>query len=110
MIHRIIDLVERKPNTPPAAGGTLTLKCKDFSIISFDFHNTEELSNVSASLECLSSIGMKRKSGVGFYHYIVYPKNHLLIDHIFLHRESVSSLSFLLPASLHCNRRWLDSI
>ena len=64
MIHRIIDLVERKPNTPPAAGGTLTLKCKDFSIISFDFHNTEELSNVSASLECLSSIGMKRKSGV----------------------------------------------
>ncbi|XP_046643295.1 myotubularin-related protein 9-like [Daphnia pulicaria] len=56
LIHRIIDLVERKPNTPPAAGGTLTLKCKDFSVISFDFNNTEELMNVSASLECLSFI------------------------------------------------------
>ncbi|KAK4029192.1 myotubularin-related protein 9 isoform X1 [Daphnia magna] len=56
LIHRIIDLVERKPNTPPAVGGTLVLKCKDFSVISFDFQNTEELNNVSASLDCLSSI------------------------------------------------------
>jgi myotubularin-related protein 9 len=75
LIHRIIDLVERKPNTPPAAGGTLTLKCKDFSVISFDFNNTEELMNVSASLECLSSIGIYYRSVLISLHLLKPPAN-----------------------------------
>lgn len=59
LLHRIVDSVEKKVNQPPTPGGTLTIKCKDFNIISMDFQNTDELSNVAASLECLSSIGFK---------------------------------------------------
>ncbi len=58
LIHRIIDSVDKKQNPPPGgAGGSLSIRCKDFCIIGIDFQNTEELNNVALSLESLSSVG-----------------------------------------------------
>ena len=50
--------MERKPNPPPGSGGSVVIKCKDFNVIHVDFANTEELNNISFSLESLSSIGI----------------------------------------------------
>ena len=58
LIHRNIDLVEKKLNPPGVGGGVLTIKCKDFCVISLEISNSEELINVSSSLESLSSIGI----------------------------------------------------
>lgn len=53
--------MEKKPSPPPAPGGSLIVKCKDFCVISLDFLHTEELNNVALSLESLSSIGIHIK-------------------------------------------------
>ena len=50
-----MDVVERKPST--FGGGTIIVKCKDFSIIQLDIVNTDDFGNVADSIEDLSNIG-----------------------------------------------------
>lgn len=59
LILRQIDAVDKKADAL-AGGGTLTVKCKDLSVVRLDVATTEELHNVAASLESLSSIGEPR--------------------------------------------------
>ncbi|KAJ8870865.1 hypothetical protein PR048_027166 [Dryococelus australis] len=55
LLHRNIDLVERKPNG--LSGGSVILKCKDFRIIQLDIGSTDDFVKVATSMEGLSSIG-----------------------------------------------------
>lgn len=76
LIHRNIDLVEKKLNPPGVGGGVLTIKCKDLCIISLEISNSEELINVSSSLESLSSI----ENQVLYYPFFYQPVYTVLED------------------------------
>ncbi|CAI9739300.1 Hypothetical predicted protein [Octopus vulgaris] len=53
LLHRSIDSVEKKLS---GAGGTLTIRCKDFSIIQLEIPLAEECINIASSVEQLSNI------------------------------------------------------
>nr|CAD7396809.1 unnamed protein product [Timema cristinae] len=54
MLHRNIDLVERRPNG--LSGGNIVIKCKDFRVIQLDINSPEEFVQVAACIENLASI------------------------------------------------------
>ncbi len=60
LLHRNIDMVERKPNTTPGGGGSVVIKCKDFVVIYLDIKSTEDFKNAAESIEALSNVGMTR--------------------------------------------------
>lgn len=49
-------MVERKPLT--LGGGSLVIKCKDFSVIHLDIVGSEDFNNAADSIEALSNVGM----------------------------------------------------
>jgi hypothetical protein len=51
----MVDSVEKRLHT---AGGTITLKCKDFIQLYIDLPTAEDTLNVASSVEQLSNIGM----------------------------------------------------
>ncbi|XP_015120258.1 myotubularin-related protein 9 [Diachasma alloeum] len=53
--YRNIDQVEKKTNSQ-SPGGCMLLKCKDFRILQLEMSSSEHLTNISASLEKLSSL------------------------------------------------------
>ena len=53
LLHNNIDSVEKKLI---GAGGTLTLKCKDFLILYLEIPSVEDCINVAQSIEALSNI------------------------------------------------------
>ncbi|XP_063977649.1 myotubularin-related protein 9 [Diachasmimorpha longicaudata] len=55
LLYRNIDQVEKKANNQ-SPGGCMLLKCKDFRILQLDISSSEDLMNVSASLEKLSTL------------------------------------------------------
>lgn len=57
LLHRNIDLVEKKPVVGTLGGGTVTIKCKDFQIIHLDISNGEDFLNAADSIEALSNVG-----------------------------------------------------
>ena len=54
LLHRNIDLIERKLNTQ-SPGGSIILKCKDFRILQLDINSTDDLMSVMLSIEQLMS-------------------------------------------------------
>ncbi len=54
LLHKNIDVVERKPSA--FGGGTVMIKCKDFSVINLDIISSEDFNNVADSLDDLSNI------------------------------------------------------
>ena len=57
LLHSAVDSVEKKLH---GAGGTLTLKCKDFIFIQLEMPNAEDCISVANSIEQLSNIGKHR--------------------------------------------------
>lgn len=53
-LHQSIDSIEKKLS---GAGGTLTIRCKDFSVIQMDIPSAEACINIASSVELLSNIG-----------------------------------------------------
>lgn len=53
-LHQSIDSIEKKLS---GAGGTLTIRCKDFSVIQMDIPSAEACINIASSVEQLSNIG-----------------------------------------------------
>ncbi|KAJ8322021.1 hypothetical protein KUTeg_000492 [Tegillarca granosa] len=53
LLHKNIDSVEKKLLGP---GGTLTLKCKNFTQLKLEFSSAEDCLNVASSIEQLSNI------------------------------------------------------
>lgn len=49
--------MERKPQQL-GGGGTVVVKCKDFSVIYLDIVNTDDFNNAADSIEALSNVGM----------------------------------------------------
>jgi hypothetical protein len=54
MLHRNIDSFEKKLS---GSSGTLTLKCKDFSIMHLEIPSIEDCLNVASSIDQLSNVG-----------------------------------------------------
>ncbi|CAE1331437.1 MTMR9 [Acanthosepion pharaonis] len=52
-LHQSIDSIEKKLS---GAGGTLTIRCKDFSVIQMDIPSAEACINIASSVEQLSNI------------------------------------------------------
>lgn len=117
LLHRIIDSIERKPNPPPASGGSVIIKCKDFNVINLEFTNTEELNNVSLSLENLSSIGIW-----SFFNYyccsVIFCIAYCLHSYswnytqkiVIYYRQPNPLLPILLPACLLGSWRRMDRL
>ncbi|XP_015516542.1 myotubularin-related protein 9 [Neodiprion pinetum] len=55
LLHRNIDVIEKKSNNQNP-GGSIILKCKDFHIYQLDINSTEDLNNVTLSLEKLACL------------------------------------------------------
>lgn len=56
LLYRNIDVIEKKTNNQ-SPGGCIILKCKDFRILQLDIASTDDLINITASIEKLSSLG-----------------------------------------------------
>lgn len=57
LLHRCVDLVERKPtiaNNNVLQGGSLIIKCKDLRVISIEIQSAREFLDVARTLETLS--------------------------------------------------------
>ncbi|OXA56682.1 myotubularin-related protein 9 isoform X2 [Folsomia candida] len=65
LLHRNIDLVERKPLT--LGGGSLVIKCKDFSVIHLDIVGSEDFNNAADSIEALSNVDAQHLMYAFFY-------------------------------------------
>nr|CAD7260806.1 unnamed protein product [Timema shepardi] len=68
MLHRNIDLVERRPNG--LSGGSIVIKCKDFRVIQLDINSPEEFVQVAACIENLASIEDVRLFYPFFYRHM----------------------------------------
>lgn len=53
ILYNSIDSIEKKLS---GAGGTLTIRCKDFSVIQMDIPTAEACINIASSVELLSNI------------------------------------------------------
>jgi len=58
LLHRNIDVVERKPSVNAFGGGSVVVKSKDFSVLTLDISATEDFNNVADSIEALCNVGM----------------------------------------------------
>lgn len=65
LLHKNIDVVERKPSA--FGGGTIMIKCKDFSVINLDVTSSEDFNNVADSLDDLSNISKLSFDGINVY-------------------------------------------
>ena len=54
LLYTSVDSVEKRL---VGSGGTITIKCKDFSLIYLDIPSAEDCLNVGVSVEQLSNIG-----------------------------------------------------
>ena len=59
ILHSKVDSVEKRLS---GAGGTITLKCKDFVHLYLDMPSADDCLNVAASVEQLSNIGMSMRN------------------------------------------------
>ena len=64
LLHENIDSIEKKLS---GAGGTLTIRCKDFSVIQLDIPSAEACINIASSVEQLSNIGKYLLNGFFLY-------------------------------------------
>lgn len=53
LLNKMIDVVEKKSNN---TGGTITLKCKDFRVISLEIRGTDDFNGVAETLEALLGV------------------------------------------------------
>lgn len=89
LLHRCIDVVERKPtmtNNNILQGGTLVIKCKDLRIFSIEIKTPREFLNVARSIELLSKLD---DDITKYYPFFFRPMYNILEDGHTMYRPEV---------------------
>lgn len=93
LLHKNIDVVERKPSA--FGGGTVMIKCKDFSVINLDINSAEDFTNVADSLDDLSNISKSSFDEIHTYIHTSLETTELhFIENVYIFELDVPSLSY----------------